>query len=170
MVREARMPRTIAYWVTAAAGAAVFAWAGWPGAAHNPATLISRVDGVTAVLILAGLPLGVRRRFGPAGSGWMPRLLRAGGYAIVIALILAKAEVEQLELASRLSGAQLAGMWFGEIIFVLVIAAYIAALLSVTARRPPACPATLAIGTGVGLALGGRRYITHPSLLYPTVV
>jgi hypothetical protein len=163
------MPRTIAYWVTVAAGAAVLAWAAWPGATHNPATLISRVDVVTAVLILAGLPLGVRRRFGPAGSGWMPRLLRAGGYAIVIALILAKAEVEQLELASRLSGAQLAGMWFGEIVFLLVIAAYIAALLSVTARRPPASPATLAIGTGAGLALGAAVYVLRPLVSYTPV-
>src|SRR5215469_13295913 len=136
MVREARMPRTIAYWVMVAAGAVVLAWAAWPGAAHNPATLISRVDVVTAVLILAGLPLGVRRRSGPVGSGWMPPLLRAGGYAIVLALILVKADVEQLELASRLSGAQLAGIWFGEVVFLLVIAGYVAALLSVTTRRP----------------------------------
>jgi len=160
------MPRTIAYWVTVAAGAAVLAWAAWPGAAHNPATLISRVDVVATVLILAGLPLGVRRRFGPVGRGLMPRLLRAGGYAIVIALILVKADVEQLELASRLSGAQLAGMWFGEVVFLLVITAYVGALLSVTARRPPASPAALAIGTGVGLALGVVVYVLRPLVSY----
>jgi len=128
--------------------------------------LISRVDVVAAVLILAGFPLGIRRRFGPVGSGWAPALLRAGGYAIVIALILVKADVEQLELASPLSGAQLAGIWFGEVVFLLVIAGYVAALLSVTTRRPPASPAALAIGTGVGVALGIAVYLLRPLVSY----
>jgi hypothetical protein len=155
------MPRTIGYWLAAAAAAAALLWAAWPGAAGNPATLISRVDVVAAVVMLAGLPLGVRRKFGPGGSGWMPRLLRTGGYLTVVALILVKADVEQFELAT-LSGTRLAGVWFGEVVFLLVIAAYVAALLSVTSRRPPATPATLAIGTGVGVALGIAVYILRP--------
>ena len=172
------MPRTIAYWAMTAATAAVLLWASWPGAAHNPATLISRVDVVAAVLILLGLPRAVRRRFGPVGSGRMPWLVRGGGYAIVIALILVKADVEQFELAprrsgtqlaSQLSGTRLAGVWFGEVVFLLVIAAYIAALLSVTARRPPASPATLAIGTGAGVALGVVVYALRPLINYTPV-
>jgi Na+-translocating ferredoxin:NAD+ oxidoreductase RnfA subunit len=145
--------------------AAVLLWAAWPGAADNPATLISRVDVVATVAILAGLPLAVRRRYGPVGGGSMPRLLRAGGYAMVTALILVKADVEQFKLAG-LSGTPLAGVWFGEIVFLLVIAAYVAALLSVTSRRPPARPATLAIGTGVGVALGVAVYVLRPLLNY----
>jgi hypothetical protein len=162
------MPRTIGYWLTAAAAAAALLWAAWPGAAGNPATLISRVDVVAAVVMLAGLPLGVRRRFGPVGRGWMPRLLRTGGYVMVTALILVKADVEQRELA-RLSGTRLAGVWFGEVVFLVVIAAYVAALLSVTARRPPASPATLAIGTGVGVALGLAVYALRPLVSYTPV-
>jgi hypothetical protein len=160
------MPRTIGYWAMTAAAAAVLAWATWPGAAHNPATLISRVDLVAAVLILAGFPPAVRRRYGPGGSSWVPRLVRAGGYAIVVALIMVKADVEQLELASRLSGTQLAGVWFGEIAFLVVIAAYVAALLSVTAQRPPASPAALGIGTGAGVALGVAVYALRPLINY----
>lgn len=162
------MPRTIGYWLTAAAAAAALLWAAWPGAAGNPATLISRVDVVAAVVMLAGLPLGVRRRFGPVGSGWMPRLLRAGGYVTVTALILVKADVEQFQLRT-LSGTGLAGVWFGEVVFLVVIAAYVAALLSVTARRPPASPATLAIGTGVGIALGLAVYALRPLVSYTPV-
>jgi hypothetical protein len=162
------MPRTLGYWALTAAMAAVLAWATWPGAAHNPATLISRVDVVAAVLILAGLPPVVRRRYGPVGSGWIPRLVRAGAYAIVIALIMVKADVEQFELAPRLrlSGTQLAGVWFGEVAFLVVIAAYVVAFLSVTARRPPASPAALGIGTGAGVALGIAIYVLRPLINY----
>jgi Na+-transporting methylmalonyl-CoA/oxaloacetate decarboxylase gamma subunit len=160
------MPRTIAYWAMTAAAAAVLAWATWPGAAHNPATLISRVDLVAAVLILAGLPPVVRRKYGPGSSGWVPRLVRAGGYAIVVALIMVKAGVEQHELASRLTGTQLAGVWFGEVAFLVVITAYVAALLAVTAQRPPASPAALGIGTGAGVALGVAVYALRPLINY----
>jgi hypothetical protein len=160
------MPRTIGYWAITAAAAAVLGRATWPGAAHNPATLISRVDLVAAVLILAGLPPAVRRKYGSGASGWVPRLVRAGGYAIVVALIMVKAGVEQHELASRLSGTQLAGVWFGEVAFLVVIAAYVAALLAVTARRPPASPAALAIGTGAGVALGVAVYALRPLINY----
>lgn len=160
------MPRTIGYWAMTAATAAVLSWATWPGAGHNPATLIGRVDVVAAVLILGGLPPAVRRRYGAVGSGWVPRLVRIGGYAIVIALIMVKADVEQFELARGLQTTKLAGVWFGEVVFLVVIAAYVAALLSVTARRPPASPAALGIGTGAGVALGIAVYALRPLISY----
>lgn len=160
------MPRTIAYWAMAVVSATLVALVTWPGAAHSPATLISRVDLVAAVLILAGLPFAVRRRYGPGASGWVPRLVRAGGYAIVIALMIVKADVEHLELASRLSGTRLVGVWFGEVAFLMVIAAYVVALLSVTAQRPPASPAALGIGTGAGVALGVAVYALRPLINY----
>ncbi len=104
------MPRTIRYWLATVAAAAALAWAAWPGAPGNPATLISRVDVCAIVLMLAGLPLLVRRRFGGMGGGWAPRLLRTAGYAVVFALMLVKADVERFELRS-LSGNALAGVW-----------------------------------------------------------
>lgn len=155
------MPRTMRYWAALAAAAAALGWAAWPGAPDNPATLISRVDVIATVLILAGIPLIVRRKFGPGGSERLPRLLRTAGYAAVFALILVKADVERLEMA-RFSGISLAGLWAGEVVFLLVIAAYVAALLAVTAQRPPAGPATLAIGTGVGLLLGLAVFVLRP--------
>jgi len=80
------MPRTIRYWVASAAAAGALGWAAWPGAPANPATLISRVDVIATVLILAGLPLIVRRKFGPGGSERLPRLLRTAGCAAAFAL------------------------------------------------------------------------------------
>jgi hypothetical protein len=155
------MPRTIRYWVASAAAAAALGWAAWPGAPANPATLISRVDVIATVLILAGLPLLVRRKFGHAHRKRLPRLLRSAGYAAVFALVLVKADVERVEMA-HLSGPSLAGVWVGEVVFLFVIAAYVGALLAVTAERPPARPATLAIGTGVGLLLGLAVFVLRP--------
>jgi hypothetical protein len=155
------MPRTIRYWVASAVAAAALGWAAWPGAPANPATMISRVDVIATVSILAGLPLVVRRKFGPGGSERLPRLLRTAGYAAVFTLMLVKAEVERIQLAG-LSGVSLAGVWVGEIVLLIVIAAYVAALLAVTAERPPARPATLAIGTGVGLLLGLAVFVLRP--------
>jgi len=155
------MPRTVRYWVASAAAAAALGWAAWPGAPANPATLISRVDVIATVLIMAGLPLLVRRKFGHAGRKRLPRLLRTVGYAAVLALMLVKADVERVEMA-HFPGPSLAGIWVGEVVFLFVIAAYVAALLVVTAERPPARPATLAIGTGVGLLLGLAVFVLRP--------
>jgi hypothetical protein len=160
------MPRTTAYWVMTAAAAAVVSWAAWPAASHSPATLIGRVDIFAAVVMLAGLPPVVRRRFGPVGRGWIPPLVRACGYAVVIALILVKVDVEQSELRAWLPATRLAGVWFGEVVFLVVIAGYVAVLLSVTAQPPPASPAALAIGTGAGVALGVAVYVLRPLISY----
>jgi hypothetical protein len=53
-------------------------------------------------------------------------------------------------------------VWVGEIVLLIVIAAYVAALLAVTSQRPPARPATLAIGTGAGLVLGLAVFLLRP--------
>jgi hypothetical protein len=155
------MPAAIRYWMASAAAAVVLGWAAWPGAPGNPATLIGRVDVIATVLILAGLPLVARRRFGGCSSRRLPRLLRAAGYAAVFMLMLVKADVERVEIR-QFSGVSLAGVWAGEVVFLLVIAAYIVALLAVTAERPPAGPATLAIGTGVGVLLGLAVFVLRP--------
>src|SRR5262249_28689577 len=60
--------------------------------------------------------------------------------------------------------------WTGEILFVLVIACYVAVILAVTARRSSVAPATLAIGTGAGVGLGVGMYAVAPLRLpqHPT--
>ena len=52
--------------------------------------------------------------------------------------------------------------WFVEIVFLVVTAGYVAAVLAVTAQRSRVAPATLAIGTGAGIALGVVMYAVAP--------
>lgn len=163
------MPRRIVSSLVFLGAAAVLVWAGWPGTAANPATLINRVDVIAAAAILAGLPWLARRVFGPVGDGWLARIVRVGGYAAVYALVLVKAEVERSEYAARSGSAWLAGVWAGEIIFLLAIAAYVAWLLAVTARRPPFSPVALAIGAGAGVAAGLLMYALPPVGKWPHI-
>jgi hypothetical protein len=155
------MSRTTVYWLASVVAAAGLAWVAWQGASHDPATLISRVDVFATAVMLAGLPFAIRRRFGPMARGWKPRLLRVAGYVIVVALMVVKPYVERFQLA-RLSGPGLSGVWAGEVVLLFVLTAYVAALLAVTSERPPARPATLAIGTGAGVVLGVAAYIFRP--------
>lgn len=147
------MPRAAGFLLPSGAAAAGLAWADWPGAAANPATLIGRVDIIATALMLAGLPLLTGRLFGPVRKSWIARFVRAGSYATVCALMLVKAHVEKAELARR-SGASLAGVWAGEVVFLIVIAVYLTALLAMTARRPPVSPTTATLGIGGGVVLG----------------
>ena len=96
IAREALLAQRAA-WVAMLAGTA--AWVilvAWPGPASTPATAVNRLNGITVLAMLAGLPLLVRWRFGPLAAGRLPRLLRFGGYALVLALTVAKASVEQV--------------------------------------------------------------------------
>ncbi len=155
------MPRRIWYSLVSGAAAAGLVWAGWPGAPANLATLIRRVDVIAALVILAGLPWLARAVFGPAGGG-RARVVRLAGYAAVYALVLVKAEVERPEYAAPSGRPWLAGTWAGEIVFLVVLAVYVAGLLAVTAQRPPAGPAALATGTGAGLVAGLIMYAAPP--------
>jgi hypothetical protein len=84
MVREALMARRIGRWLLFAVAAAVATRATWPGSPNGFATVIARIDVVTIVLLLAGLPWLARWFLGPA-SGRLARFLRAGGCGPVAA-------------------------------------------------------------------------------------
>lgn len=156
------MPRTFRYWLALAAAVAALVLVGWPGPADDPATLISRVSVIAVSLMLAGLPWLVRRRFGPLGSGWAPPLVRAAGCVTVVALLAVKARVERVEFAAADHRPSLAGLWLGEVIFLLVIAGYATGLLVVTARRGPARRSTLVIGGAAGIGIGVAVYGLRP--------
>jgi hypothetical protein len=173
IAREALMRRRIGSAMLFAVAAALVAWAAWPGSPDNFATSVDRVDVITMVLLLAGLALLARRVFGPAGDSRVARFLRAGGYVAILALIAAKATVEQFTFAQPRGGAVLrlyrliSGGGFGpgwppEIIFLAVMALYAAAILWMTSRRSRVAPATLAIGTGAGIVLGVVMYAVAP--------
>src|SRR5215467_10253246 len=105
IAREATMARRLASSLLFAGAAAVVALAAWPGPPASAATAATRIDVITIVLLLAALPLLARRLWGPATESRVARLLRAGGYAAILALTLAKASVE------RLAGPAAAAHW-----------------------------------------------------------
>jgi len=155
------MPRCIRYALTSGAIAAL-AWAWWPAAPGGLATATRRLDVTVTVVLLAGLPRLVRRFFGPAGRGRTVQAVRAGGYLVVVAVVLVKAAVGRFGY-TRLDGvSRLAGAWTGEIVFLAVLTAYLAGILAVTARRPPIRPSALVIGTGAGLVAGVLLYALPP--------
>lgn len=153
-------------WLALGIAAAGLACAGWPGVSASPATLVNRVEVIAAPVLLTSAGRAARRVFGPAGGSRLARMVRAGGYAAVLILFLVKAGVERFEYAGLRGGAWLAGLWVGEIIFVVVIAAYVAGLTAVTASRPPAGPAALALGTAAG-AVAGLVLVMLPPLGNP---
>jgi hypothetical protein len=156
------MPRRIACWLLFAAAGAGLVWAGWPGGPADPATLINRVSVIATVAILAVLPWVIQRRFGPPAGTWRARGVRAGGYAVVLALLLAETHAARFEYAGAAKRHLLVGVWAGEAVFLVVLAAYAAGLLAVTAQRPPAAPGALAIGARTGIAVGLIMYVLPP--------
>jgi hypothetical protein len=173
MAREALMQRRIGSAMLFAAAAALAAWAAWPGSPAGFASSVDRVDVIVLVLVLAGLPLLGRRGFGPPGRSRTARLLRVGGYAAILALIPAKNVIEQvldapprggteLRLYRLIAGSGFGNSWKSEIVFLVVMALYAAAILWVTAQRSGIAPATLAVGTGAGIAVGAVLYAIVP--------
>jgi len=156
------MPRRMGLWLAAGLAAGVLAWVSWPGTAGNPATLINRVDVVAVVLIMVGMLWPARRVFGPIRDGWLPKTVRFTGYTAVFALMLVKPQVVRHELATLPGLPEVDGLWLGEIVFLIVLAAYVAALLAVTAQRPLANPVAMAFGTGAGVGLGVAIYLMRP--------
>ena len=128
--------------------------------------LINWVDVIATAVILAGLPWVIRRFFGPVAASRRAWAARIGGYAAVIALVAVKSGVARFEHPPAVQRHLLGGIWTGEIVFLVVLAAYVAGLLAVTARRPPAAPAALAIGARAGVAVALVMYAL-PSMGHP---
>jgi hypothetical protein len=160
IAREALMARKIGRWLLFAVAAALATRANWPGPPGRFATAIARIDVVTTVLLLAGLPLLARWFLGPAINSRLARFLRVGGYAAILALMVAKASV--LRGVPAETGPALQFDWFAQIVFLVVMACYVAAILAMTAPRLRVAPATLAAGTGAGIVLGAVMYAVAP--------
>jgi hypothetical protein len=161
VAREAALGRSLLYPFAFAAAAAGTAWTAWSGPPGDAAIVINRVDVIAIAVILAGLPLAIRRARGPVAAGRRPKLLRIGGYAAVLTLVVVKAAVERVADAPPNNQASTRA-WIGEIVFLAVMTGYAAVILTCTARRSPAAPATVAIGTAAGAALGGLVYALGP--------
>src|SRR5512146_876450 len=68
MAGDALTARAIGRWLLFAAAAAGAAWAAWPDLPGGFAAVVARMDVITIVALLAGLPLLTRRILGPAGG------------------------------------------------------------------------------------------------------
>jgi hypothetical protein len=170
--RDMLPPRRTGRLLAFAAAAAWVVSTVWAGPAGNPATSLARLDVVTLLPVLAGLPLLARWLLGPA-AGPMARTLRVAGFATVLILIVAKARVEAVAdnpaAAPRLgqeaavpTGTGMMYFWLGDSIFLLVIAIYMAVILAATARRSQVAPGTLAVGIAAGVVLGATMYAVTP--------
>ena len=161
VAREVVMGRIIRVLAFAAAAAGMV-WIGWPGASSNSATPLNRVYAVGTVVLLAVLPWVVRRYFGPVRSGWAPRAARVGGYAMVLALIAAKAVKDRDGSKLGAYFAVVPGIWAMEILLLLVIAAYVAGLLILTSQRVRLTRWILPTAIGFGAATAGVLYPLAP--------
>src|SRR5215469_10718408 len=137
---EAGLVRRIARWSLIGGTAALLAWGGWFGSVPSPYNVISRIDVVVTVILLAVVPWLVSRRYGPGASTGLSRTIRVSGCAAVVALILIKTHVERTEYTRIPRPVFGAGTWAGEAIFLLIIGAYLAGVFAVSARRAPARP------------------------------
>jgi hypothetical protein len=127
---------------------------------------------ITMVLLLAGLPLLARPFLGPAHGGRAARFLRAGTCVALLALIPAEAAVYQFAETPPREGTDLrlylliawkvGGKYPLKILFLVLMALYVAAIFWMTSRRSRIAPATLTVGTGAGLALGLVMYAVAP--------
>jgi hypothetical protein len=138
------------------------AWSAWSGPAGDSAVVVNRVDVITMAVILAVLPWAVRRASGPVAGGKLARMVRTGGYAAVLALVLVKAAVERVADAPPNNAHGPARAWIGEVVFLAVMAGYAAVILAFTARRSPAARVTVAIGTVAGAVLGVLLFALGP--------
>jgi uncharacterized protein DUF1707 len=161
VAREVVMGRVIRVLAFAVAAAGMV-WIGWPGASSNSATPLNRVYAVGTVVLLAVLPWVVRRYFGPVRPGWAPRAARVGGYAMVLALIAAKAVKDRDGSKLGAYFAVVPGIWAMEILLLLVIAAYAAGLLILTSRRVRLTRRILPTAIGFGAATAGVLYPLAP--------
>jgi hypothetical protein len=172
LVREALLPRRIGRAMLFTAGAAAAVRVAWPGSSASFATPGVRGYVITMVLLLAGLPLLARPFLGPAHGGRAARFLRAGTCVALLALIPAEAAVYQFAETPPREGTDLrlylliawkvGGKYPLKILFLVLMALYVAAIFWMTSRRSRIAPATLTVGTGAGLALGLVMYAVAP--------
>jgi hypothetical protein len=144
------------------AGAAALVAVGWPGHSADSAVPLNRVYVAGTIALLAVLPAVTRRYFGPARAGWTARAARAGGYALVLALIAAKAVKDRDGSQLGAYFAVVPGIWAMEILLLGIIAAYVAGLLILTSQRVRLARGLLAAATGLGAPSAVVLYALAP--------
>jgi len=91
---------------------------------------------------------------GPQPGRRLARIIRAAGYATVCALVFANARALRFRYAGWHGSSWLSGLWTGDVVFLVAMAACVAGVTVVTARRSPVGPAALTVGIVAGTAIG----------------
>ncbi|HEX3489051.1 MAG TPA: hypothetical protein VHU92_06895 [Streptosporangiaceae bacterium] len=151
-VRQARLNDKLRLPLAFAAAAGGVAWAAWAGRPGDPAVMINRVDVLALAVLLVALHWAARRVGGPVAGSRLARLGRAGGYAAILALVLAKSAVERVADAPPNNHAGPAVAWTGEVIFLvclLVFAGWIELVMtSAIGRARPSATTLIALLVG----------------------
>ena len=166
------MARRIGGLLLFAAAVAAAARVAWPDSPATVFTPVARVDVITIVLLLAGLPLLARWFLGPPGSR-PARWLRLGSYAALLAALPAVNAVEQFSYTPPRGAAELRVYLLvanpahhspggADVIVLVVTGLYLAAILWMTSRRSGIAPATLAAGAVAGSVFGLVMYAVAP--------
>jgi hypothetical protein len=161
VAREALMNRMIQA-LAFAAGAVGLVWIAWPGASTNSATPVNRMYVAGTLVLLAGLPLLVRRYAGPVRQGWGPRVARVGGYAVVLGLIAATAVQERIGSQLGRYFPVILPVWVMDAGFLLIVAGYVAGLLILTSRRVQFTRRVLPTALSIGVLTAGALYLLAP--------
>jgi hypothetical protein len=161
--------------VALAAAAAACLRLGWAPGSTDPATPVQRVGLLAIVVLLAASPLLSRTRRGAVADSRVARVVRAGGYValwalLLVVLCLSRYAGDRFEHhsmtpadAAQWHSERVSGAVSGSLILFGVIAAYVAAILWLTSRRSPASPATLALGSACGVLGGILLYALMPA-------
>ena len=161
VAREVLMNRIIQA-LAFTAGAMALVWIAWPGASTNSATPVNRMYVVGTLVLLAGLPLLVRRYVGPVRPGWAPLVIRAGGYAVVLALIAATAVQQRIGGQLGRYFPVILPVWAMDVGFLLIIAGDVAGLLILTCRPVQFTRRVLPLASGIGALTAGVLYLLAP--------
>ena len=159
--REATLGRGLGYLLAFAAAIAGTAWSAWSGPAGDLSIVINRVDVITMVVILAGLPWAIRRTCGSVAVSRLARLVRTGGYTAIFALVLVKSAVERVADAPP-NSFQGPARWMGEVAFLAVMGGYAAVDPGLYGAAVAVVLVTVAIGTNIGAVIGVVAYALGP--------
>jgi hypothetical protein len=142
------------------AAAGIVVWVVWPGSSSDYAVGVNRIVVPILLVVLALLPLLVRRFYGPVRSGILARAVRVGGYLVVLALIAGHAiqEREGEKLGAYFGSGAGMSMSALAVIFAVVLAGYAAAILILTSQRVRLTRSALPIAVGTGALTGLATY------------
>ncbi len=162
------MARRVRNSLVFAVAAAYLAWTALPGTPSALITAYIWLRTIGTIAVLAGLPWLVRRRLGPVIDNRLARSLRVATFAGIMALIVALAEFDHItDTPAKLAAAgphnqPSIGLLMPWSTFLVLLAAYAAVILTVTAQRSWVTPTTLSIGSRTGMALGVVMYAIMP--------